>query len=420
MDCIEKENRPEKVENLTWRGADGRKHINPISYVPMDLDELSLDYGEVVKLVVRHRDLQSTLPFESFMDYPFTALYTCKGCTYNCTTCGGSDFGFKHFCNRNKIALKSPEKIAEEMKIISEYFKAPIFLLGDLRQGGEKHANAILDNIRLEKIDNTVTLELFEPVNKAFMEKISRSCASFTMEISPESHDDQVKRLQGRPYTSREMERTIKSALEHGCEKFDVFFMVGLPGQTRESALESVEYSRRLLEEHGRGGKVYPFIAPMAPFLDPGSLAFEQPQRHGYTLLYKTLTEHKEALYQPCWKLFLNYETRWMTRDEIAETTYQAMIGMNELKRDLGVTETVRAEKVIAGLNLAREIMHKIDDVIASSDDEAVRLQQYRDLKAEVEKANKSTVQAKRELRVPGGAGIRAKGVLKYLLRRFK
>lgn len=420
MDCIEAGRQPEKVENLTWRSPDGRKRVNPLSYVPEDLDELSLDYGVVVKLVVRHRDLEGNLPFESFMDYPFTALLTCKGCMYNCTTCGGSNFSFRHFFNRDGPAFKSPEKLVEEMKIIGDYFKAPIFLLGDLRQGGERYAEAVLDNIRREAIDNTVTLELFEPVSETHLERIAGSCESFTLEISPESHDDRIRGLQGRPYTTRAMEKTIRSALEHGCEKFDVFFMVGLPGQTRESALGSVEYSRRLLERLGKDGRVHPFIAPMAPFLDPGSLAFERPGQHGYSRLYTSLREHKEALYQPSWKLFLNYQTKWMTRDEIADVTYEAMIGMNELKRDLAIIDAERAEAVAAGLVLAREIMYKIDEIMTSTDDEAERTQRYLDLKAEVERANRSTVQAKRELRTPSGAGIRVKGVLKYLLRRVK
>ncbi|MFQ6053803.1 MAG: cobalamin-dependent protein, partial [Candidatus Bathyarchaeia archaeon] len=76
MECIEAGRQPEKVENLTWRSPDGRKRVNPLTYVPEDLDDLSLDYGEVVKLVLRHRDLESALPFEIFMDYPFTALFT--------------------------------------------------------------------------------------------------------------------------------------------------------------------------------------------------------------------------------------------------------------------------------------------------------------------------------------------------------
>lgn len=420
MECIEEGGQPEKVANLTWRTPDGKRQINPLTYVPENLDEMGLDYGEVVNLVVRHRDLEGNLPFESFMDYPFTALLTCKGCIYNCTTCGGSNFSFKQFCNRDRLAFKSPEKLVEEMRTISEYFKAPIFLLGDLRQGGERYADAVLENIRREAIDNTVTFELFEPAPEAYIEKIAGSCESFTIEISPDSHDEKVRQLQGRPYTTQAMEKTIRSALKNGCEKFDIFFMVGLPGQTSESALESVEYSRRLLDGLGKDGRVYPFIAPMAPFLDPGSLAFENPQQHGYARLYTTLREHKQVLYQPCWKLFLNYQTDWMTRDEIAEATYEAMIRMNELKRDLGISDPDGADKVTASLKIAREVMRRIDAINASTGDEAERHQRYRDLKAELELVNRSTAYTKRELRTTDGAGIRFTGILRYLLRRAK
>ena len=136
MNHLEKGKQPEKVENLTWRDETGKAHVNPLSFVPTDIDDLWIDYGEVVKLVVRHRDLESTLPYDGFMEYPFTAVLTCKGCNYNCITCGGSCFSFKNFFGRDKAVMKSPEKLVEEMTIISEYFKAPLFLIGDLRQGG--------------------------------------------------------------------------------------------------------------------------------------------------------------------------------------------------------------------------------------------------------------------------------------------
>lgn len=420
MDCLEGGKQPDDVENLTWRDPDGRKRVNPLSYVPEDIDDLFIDYGEVVKMVVRYRDLESTLPFESFMDYPFTALLTCKGCNYNCRTCGGSNYAFRRFLNRDKTAFKSPEKLVDEMRIVSEYFKAPLFLIGDLRQGGMKYAEAILENIKREAIDNTITLELFDAVPENYMRKIAGSCEAFTLEMSPESHDDHVRNLMGKPYTAVEMEKTVIQALDHGCKKFDIFFMVGLPGQSSGSALDSVEYSRRLYERLGGDRRVYTFIAPMAPFLDPGSIIFENPTQHGFKLLYKTLREHKDALYQPSWKLYLNYHTDWMTRDEVAETTYDAMIRMNELKAEIGITKSEKARQVSEGLKLARNIMGRIDTIVASTSDESERKHLYEELRLEIDRAKKSTGFAKSELRMPGTAGIRLKGALKYLLRRAK
>ena len=417
MNHIENERPPETVQNLTWRDTN-KNRINPLTYVPTDIDDLFTDYGEVVKMVIRHRDLESTLPFENFMDYPFTALFTCKGCTHNCKTCGGSNYSFKHFFNRDKPAFKSPDKLVEEMAIVSQYFNAPLFLIGDLRQGGTNHADAILQNIKKEKIDNTITFELFDAVNQNYMKQIADSCESYTMELSPESHDDEIRRNLGKPYTAAQMEKTIASAFNNGCEKFDVFYMTGLPGQSRESALGSVEYSRRLYQRLGKDKRLFTFTAPMAPFLDPGSIIFENPREHGYELLYKTLRDHKNALYQPSWKLYLNYQTDWMTRDQIANTTYEAMIQMNKVKSEMGITEPQQAERINYGLTMAWNLMKKIDSIIESTSDPDKRNAEYDKLKTEIQRAKDSTGKAKRDLRMTRTAGIRLRGALKLLLGR--
>jgi B12-binding domain/radical SAM domain protein len=417
MNHIEQERPPETVQNLTWRDHN-KNRINPLTYVPTDIDDLFTDYGEVVKMVIRHRDLESTLPFENFMDYPFTALFTCKGCTHNCKTCGGSNYSFKHFFNRDRPAFKSPDKLVEEMAIVTEYFNAPLFLIGDLRQGGTNHADAILQNIKKEKIDNTITFELFDAVNESYMKQIADSCESYTMELSPESHDDEIRRNLGKPYTAAQMEKTIANAFNNGCEKFDVFYMTGLPGQSPESALGSVEYSRRLYQRLGKDKRLFTFIAPMAPFLDPGSIIFENPREHGYKLLYKTLRDHKDALYQPSWKLYLNYQTDWMTRDQIANTTYEAMIQMNKVKSEMGITDPQQAERINYGLIMAWNLMKKIDSIIESTSDPDRRKAEYDKLKTEIQRAKDSTGKAKRELRMTRTAGIRLRGALKLLLRR--
>ncbi len=417
MNHVSEGREPEGVENLTWRSPDGRKRVNLLSFVPEDIDDLWIDYGEVVKLVVRHSDLESSLPYENFMEYPFTAVLTCKGCNYNCITCGGSCYTFGRYFGRDRAVMKSPDRLVEEISIISEYFKAPIFLIGDLRQSGLKHAEKVLEKIRDERLDNTVTYELFDAVPRDYMEKIARSTESWTLEISPESHDDHVRRVMGKPYTADQMEKTIQLGIDSGCQKFDIYFMVGLSQQTSRSALNSVEYCRRLYRKFGEESGIYTFIAPMAPFLDPGSLIFDDPWRYGYTQLYQTLREHKEALYQPSWKLYLSYQTDWMTRDEIAETTYEAMIRMNNLKAENGITDPGEAAKVADGLNMARDVMRKIDIIIASTSNEAERFQRYRQLRGDIEETKKATGLAKKELRIPGNAGIRVKGALKYLLR---
>ena len=190
------------------------------------------------------------------------------------------NYSFRHFFNRDKPVFKSSDKLVEEMAIVSQYFNAPLFLIEDLCQGGPKHAEAILHNIKKKKIDNTITIELFDAANENYLKRISDSCESYTMGLSPETHDDEIRRNLGKPYTAAQMEKTIANIFNHGCEKFDVFYMTGLPGQSRESALGSVEYSRRLYQRLGKDKRISTFTSTMAPFLDPGTIIFENPQQH--------------------------------------------------------------------------------------------------------------------------------------------
>ncbi len=156
----------------------------------------------------------------------------------------------------------------------------------------------------------------------------------------------------------------------------------------------------------------------MAPFLDPGSIRFENPQQQGYNPLYKTLKDHKDALYQPSWKLYLNYQTDWMTRDQIANTTYEAMIQMNKVKSEMGITDPQQAERINYGLTMAWNLMKKIDSIVESTSDPDRRKAEYDKLRTEIRRAKESTGKAKRELRMTRTAGIRLRGTLKLLLGR--
>ena len=405
------------VENLTWRTPEGRVKANPLSYVPTNLDDLFVDYGSVVKQVLRYRDLESVLPYESFMNYPFTAVITCKGCAYNCITCGGSCYAFQNFFNREGPTHKSPGKLVEEVAAISEYFKAPIFLVGDLRQGGLKWAEGVLEALREEQIDNTLTFELFDAAPRGWLERLADSTPSWTIEISPESHDDQVRHTMGKPYTTKQMEETIEKAYALGAQKVDVFFMVGLSGQTRESALASVEYARHLYGKVADPERLFCFTSPMAPFLDPGSMVYENPEKYGFTRLYHTLREHKEALMKPSWKHYLNYHTKWMSRDTLAETTYDAMLGMNEVKMEYGVVPGDHGEAVREGLLLAKEVMGKIDEILRTSRGQEEVDARLHHLREELETVRRSRSVFKNELRMPGMKGIRLRGAVRFLIK---
>lgn len=387
----------EKVPNLVWKDSEGGVHINPITNSPASLDGILLDYSGVVKSVVRYRDLASYIPFRAFKRYPITAALTVRGCRYNCLTCGGSCTAFKNLHNRQAPAFRKPEDLANDVRRIGSFSNGPVFVLGDIRQAGDDYANRFLDAISGYK--KPLFFELFDAAPREFFQRVGKALPNFVIEISMESHDERIRRAFGRPYSNAEIEKSINDALDAGCQRLDLFFMTGLKEQTYESVMETVDYSAAMLKKYSSNGenRVIPFISPMAPFLDVGSRAFEEPEKHGYKLFARTLEEHRQLLLQPSWKYVLNYETKWMNRHQIAEATYEAGRRMNRIKAENGVISDETAKVTDARISRAVALMGKIDEIMEFSD-EAERKQKLVDLKYQVDRSNENTIADKREL----------------------
>ena len=404
MHCIMEGSEPHEVPNLTWRDDQGKMHANPITYSPEDLDGVLIDYGYVVRAVARYRDLANFVPFQRWLGYPITAALTCRGCRHNCLTCGGSARAFREFYGRARPAYRSPETLAQDIRNIQRFSKGPIFVLGDIRQAGMEQAERFLKAI--EGFDGQLMLEFFGPASRDFLQKLGQAVPNFVLEISPESHDEEVRRTFGRPYSNEALEDTIGYALEAGCQRLDLFFMIGLAKQTYQTVMGTVDYCDHLLHRFNKPNNltsyVHPFISPLAPFLDPGSLAFEEPEAHGYRLFHRSLEEHRRALLQPSWKYVLNYETEWMNRDEIVASTYEAGLRLNSIKARHGLVDGQRAEAVEKRIQQAVNLVRQIDDIV-SIPDERRRKKLLTALKPQVDAANLSTVCDKRELELPLG-----------------
>jgi B12-binding domain/radical SAM domain protein len=385
---------PDDVANLTWRDRRGEVRVNALTYVPETLDELTLDFRPMVRSVARRLDLLNQAPFSHWLEYPIMASLSVKGCTQNCTICGGSAFAGRHLFGRTKPAYRSPERLAQDVRRIGRLSRAPVFILGDLRQPGMAYARRFFRAVQGFK--GSVLVEFFGPVDRAYAEELAAALPNFMVEFSPESHDPLVRQASGKPYSTPAIEETIEACLAAGAKRFDLFFMIGLSKQTPASALETVDFCRSLLQRFD-DGRLIPFTSPLAPFLDPGSRAYEQADRYGYVRHAQTLEDHRRLLLQPTWKHILSYETRWMDRDAIAAVTYEAGSRLNQLKLEVGLVSPEKADETAARIAAARALMAEIDRLIATESGEALAVQLLA-LKPRIDAANTSTVCDKAEL----------------------
>lgn len=385
----------QSVPNLTWK-EDGGVRINPLSFVAESADYVDPDPEKIIRMVFRYRDLQSVLPFNGWWQNPITAVFTVKGCAHECVTCGGSDQANELINARHSAIFRTPQNLVSNIVAISRFSKGPIFLVGDLYQAGEQYALETLTLLESCKIKNEIIFELFGMPLPGYLQAIDHAVTNWSLELSPESHDEQIRQLQNSRffYSNAEMEAAIKEALALRCHRIDVFFMIGLTEQTTASVMASIQYCEQLFQSSD--SRLSCFISPMGPFADPGSRCFEDPSQFGYRLFAHSLEEHRQLLVQPSWERILNYETEWMSREELVDVTYDAAETLNALKLRYGRIDPARGKKVAQRITQARGLKDRLRQSFKRESELAP--EELRILRGEIHAFSVSTVCDKSEL----------------------
>jgi hypothetical protein len=151
--------------------------------------------------------------------------------------------------------------------------------------------------------------------------------------------------------------------------------------------MSTIAYCDDLLTQFGDDGRLQPCITPLVPFLDPGSIAFEEPEQNGYRLLFHTLEDHRRALLAPTWKYALNYETKWMTASDIVRATYDATVAMARLRTKHGLISDENAKAIENLVKESRRLMTAIEQALSLDDIDQLQ-DTLRTLKPEIDAVN--------------------------------
>jgi B12-binding domain/radical SAM domain protein len=357
------------VPNLVWRHHDGRIVDNGITSRPTELDGIHFDYPLILRQAIRYRDPFGLLPFRGWLSYPVSAVFTCRGCTHNCGSCGGSLSGFRSVCARHAPVYRAPELVVHDVLTMADLTAAPIFVIGDLLQAGRDYGDRFLNALSRHRVKNEIAIEFFNPPPQDFLHRLGEVVENYNVEISPESHDVAIRQTFGKCYDNHALEGLIESLINNGCRRVDLFFMTGLPFQDYASVMGTVDYCGYLLNRYGSSGRLLPLISPLAPFVDPGSAIFESPAEHGYRIFYRTLAEHRQAMLMPSWQQTLNYETDWMSREEIVRATYDGARMLVGHKERHGLVSRERAQGLREIIDRAKRLVERIDREGTMNDD---------------------------------------------------
>ena len=135
------------IPNLTWKDASGAIVVNDLSWVPSDMNSISLDYSFNMKSVIRYRDMMGVVPFKDWLQYPVCASLTCRGCTHNCVTCGGSATAFRESFGRDRVAFRDPDLLVRDIQNIQKYIPGPMFVLNDFLQAGPEYTKRFVEGL---------------------------------------------------------------------------------------------------------------------------------------------------------------------------------------------------------------------------------------------------------------------------------
>lgn len=190
-----------------------------------------------------------SLPLNSYIhpifNKPYVMVNTSRGCIHNCIFCVGHQFYGK------KVRFRSVESILDE---IENYLMAELgirhfwFYADDFTRSAEyvkKLCRAIIDrNLKITWWTNTRVDNKDEE-----MFALMKQAGCYMLSIGGESGNaEMLKRIKKgtRPQDIRE---TVKILRKVGINSL-VYFLIGLPGETRETIRETVEFAKSIQPDY--------------------------------------------------------------------------------------------------------------------------------------------------------------------------
>ncbi len=228
-----------KIDGIAFQ-RNGKPHVIPKTKFIDDLDELPFP--------ARH-----LLPMEKYFEIgqafiltrrkPFTPLITSRGCTASCTFCP------VHATWGKRWRARSAENVLEEIEyLVGTYGIKEIHFDDDNLVLNKKRAQRIFQGM----IDRGLDVLWTVPPGLALwavdedLLSLMRESGCYKLYIAVESGDEHILHdVIQKPLDLRKVKPLVKTMKNLGME-VESFFVVGMPGETRESLRRTFEYARKL------------------------------------------------------------------------------------------------------------------------------------------------------------------------------
>jgi hopanoid biosynthesis associated radical SAM protein HpnJ len=249
----------EQIPSVVFRKEDGSFQHNPEAPVIEDLDALpwaSKTY---------HRDLDFTRYNVPFLLHPYVSFYTSRGCPAQCTFCLWPQTHSGH-----RWRLRSSDDIVNECRYILENFKGlkEIFFDDDTFNYQKKRTIELCGKLKTLNFTWSCTSRVTTDYETL---KAMKDAGCRLLIVGYESGDEQILKNIKKGATI-DMARRFTA----NCKKLGLVvhgdFIVGLPGETRETIRKSIDFAKELDVETIQVSLGHPF---------PGTEFYDHVKKNG-------------------------------------------------------------------------------------------------------------------------------------------
>ncbi len=299
------------ISNCVYR-KDGRIIDNGISYIADYGDELEdIDYGNLSYLD-HHHDYKDFFKLPLFwslnssikenMEKKISGATTTfplmvgRGCTVNCSFCGGGRDAQLKICKRKKPVFRPVDKVVDTIEQALSYGYESFIICFDPYPNDDRYYIQLFEEIRRRKIScgmgfeswGLPTMRFIKEFGETFIKKISY------IALSPETFSEEVRKInKGFFYSNEEMYETIQLMKDEEVPVL-IYLTIGLPGETSKDINNNVLFTTNLRKKF----KNLLSIIMVPVQLEPGSPLFENPKKHN------SVTERK------CFRDFYEYHKK--------------------------------------------------------------------------------------------------------------
>ena len=228
---IQKKQKPDKTRGLITKKK-GKIHVNGTYYI-QNLDELPMPAWHLLPM-----KLYKPSP-ANYRRLPSFEIMTSRGCPFSCAFCSKPIFGYK-------FRAHSPERVIKEMKHLHDtYGIKDLEIFDDTFTLNKRRVEKICQMMIDQKVDITWNCMTRVDCITPELLKLMKKAGCYQVGYGIESGSEKILERMNKKITKEKVRKAVKWANDAGLD-IRGFFMFAFPGETKETARETIEFAKSL------------------------------------------------------------------------------------------------------------------------------------------------------------------------------